>query len=110
MRVINKGENVIIRRNLLKADGSNLLLSETTSLTVDVIQNGYVIESYTYPSTYLRQGESTNQMELEISTTISNQFKKDKVSLKYTLIFANAEFSGEGVQKDIIEENALIVK
>lgn len=110
MRIINKGENVIIRRNLQKADGSNLLLSEITSLSVSIIQDGAVIETLTYPSTYLRQGQSTNQLELEISTTNSNKFKVGKVSLKYTIVFANAEFTGEGTQKDIIEEPILNIK
>lgn len=110
MRVIQKGENVIIRRNLLKADGSALLLAQITSLSVAIIQDGYVIETLTYPGTHIRQGESTSQLELEISTTNSNKFKKGKVNLKYTLIFANIEFEAEGIQKDIIEENVLNVK
>ena len=110
MRVINKGENVLIRRNLKKADGTDLLLADISSLTVAIIQDGYVIEQLAYPSAYLRQGESTSQLELEISTTISGNFKTGKVTLKYTVVFPNTDFDAEGIQKDIVEEQALTVK
>lgn len=110
MRVINKGENVIIRRNLLKSDGTALLLSTVSSLSVNLVQDGVVVEAYTYPSTYLRQGTSTSQLELEISTAVSNSFKKGKVTMKVTITFANVEFDAEGLQRDIIEEAILNVK
>ena len=110
MKVIQKGENVIIRRNLLKADESALLLADITSLTVDIKQGGDVIDTLTYPGAYIRQGESTSQVEIEISTTNSNKFKAGKVSLRYTIIANNADFSGEGTQKDIIQEDVLSVQ
>lgn len=110
MRLINKGENVLIRRNLQKADGSNLLLSEVSSIVAAITQDGYVIDTLSYPSTYLRQGDSTSQLELEITTATSDRFKPGKVIVKYTIIFANPEFEGEGIQKDIIVEHTLNVK
>lgn len=110
MKIIAKGENALIRRNLKKADGTALLLSDLTTRTAELIQNGVVIESLTYPSARLRQGTSTSQIEYEINTTTSNLLRKGRVAIRWTFIGANALFTSEGVQKDIITEDVLDVK
>jgi hypothetical protein len=111
MRTIFKGENVIFQRNLKKADGSPLLYADVSTLTVALIQNGEVIETLTKGvGAYIRQGDTTSQLEYEISTTTSNKFSRGRVMAKYTLIYTNAEFSGEGTQKASPEEWILVVK
>lgn len=109
MKRIAQGENALIRRNLLKADGTALLLSSLTTLTAQVIQKGIVIETLTYPSTRLRQGGTTSQAELEINTTVSGQFKKGRITIRWTIVATSIIFTAEGVQKDIIDEDVLDV-
>ena len=109
MKRINSGENVLIRRNLEKADGTVLLLSSLSTFTAEVMQNGSVIETLTYPSARLRQGTTTSQAEVEINTTTSNKFKRGRVSIRWTLVAANALFTSETTQKDIIIEDILDV-
>lgn len=111
MKRIAQGENALIRRNLKKADGTDLLLASLTTLTADIIQNGVVIESLTYPSAKLRQGATTSQAALEVSTTVSAQFHKGRVEVKWTLVQPNVTiFAAELIQKDIITEDILDVR
>jgi hypothetical protein len=106
---ITAGENAIIRRNLEKADGTALLLSSLTSLTAEIMQNGVVIESLTYPAAKLRQGATTSQIELEINTTVSVRFKKGRVSVRWTIVASSAVFTAEGSQKNIKSQDVLDV-
>lgn len=110
MKIIAKGENALIRRNLKKADGTALLLSSLTTFTAELMQGGNVIELVTYPSAKLRQGATTSQGEYELNTTISNTLKKGRVSIRWTFIANNVLFTAEGIQKDIITEDVLDVK
>lgn len=110
MKRVNKGENVLLKRNLKKVDGTDLLISEVSSISVDVMQRGIIVESYTYPSTFLYQGENDHQVILEISTTISNSFIHGEVIASWTILAGNLDFEGEGIQKDIIEEKILFIK
>lgn len=109
MKRIAQGENALIRRNLLKADGTALLLSTLTLLKAEILQNGSVIETLTYPVAKLRQGATTSQAELEVNTTVSASFKKGRVAIRWTIQATSAIFSAEGIQKDIITEDVLDV-
>lgn len=109
MKRIAQGENAIVRRNLLKADGTALLLSTLTLLRAEIIQSGTVIETNTYPSAKLRQGGSTSQAELEVTTDISAKFKKGRASIRWTIQANSAVFTAEGIQKDIISEDVFDV-
>jgi hypothetical protein len=109
LKRITTGENAIIRRNLLKADGTVLLLSSLTSLTAEIMQNGVVIESLSYPVAKLRQGASTSQIELEINTTTSAKFKKGRVNVRWTIVASSAVFTSEGSQKNIKSQEVLDV-
>ena len=109
LKRIEKGENALIRRDLKKVDGTDLLLSTLTTFTAEILQNGKVIETLTYPSTKLRQGSTTSQAELEITTTVSNQFRKGKVCVRWTLVAPSTVFTDEDIQKDIITEEVLDV-
>lgn len=109
MKRIAQGENALIRRNLLKADGTALLLSSLTLFTAEIIQKGIVIETNTYPEDKLRQGSTTSQAELEVTTDISDLFRKGRVAIRWTIEANSALFSSEGIQKDIITEDVLDV-
>lgn len=100
---IKTGENFIVRLDLKDKDGSNLLLSSLVSMGVDVKQNGSVLESMTYSSTNLRQGETTSQAEIEVRTTTSAKFKKGNVYLKVTVVAPDSDFDTESNQTKIEE-------
>lgn len=110
MRIINKGENIIIRRNLKQANGDELPLSNVESLKLEILQSGTLVERLEYPSQFLRLGELSNQIEIEVSTSVSNRFRKGRVTFKYEITVQNDDFAGEGIQKDVIEEAVLVVK
>lgn len=82
---IYPGENLMIRLNLIKKDGTPLVIStDLNSCTISLKQNGRVIETYTYPTPandYLRVGETTSQMELEITSAITAPLTKGALSI-----------------------------
>jgi hypothetical protein len=110
LKIIARGENALIRRNLEQVDGTDLLLNTLTTLTVEIIQFGNVIETLTFPHDKLRIGSSDSQAELEVSTDVSAQFVAGKVSARWTVIGESDIFTAEGIQKDIITEDILDVK
>lgn len=100
---IAKGENFLVRFNLKQKDGTALLLSSLTSMSVDILQNSKVIESLTYPSANLRQGETTSQAEVEVRTVTSNKFSKGNVFLKTTIVAPDSDFDTEEAQTKVDE-------
>lgn len=94
---------------MIKADGTSLLLANVSELTAEIIQKGEVKEMLTYPSSKLREGTSTSQIELELSTDVSATLQKGRVTVRWTIVGANALFQHEGIQKDIITEDVLTV-
>jgi hypothetical protein len=104
MRVITQGENCIIRRNLKRADKTPLQLAETSLLKAEIIQDGTVLETLTYPVAKLRQGQTSSQAELEVTTDVTNKFRKGKVSVRWEIRINNAEFDVENFQSDKITE------
>jgi hypothetical protein len=110
LKQITHGDNALIRRNLKKVDETVLLLADVTTLSAEISQNGSVIETLTYPHAKLRQGATTSQVELEVSTDVSAKFGKGKVTVKWTIVVASAIFTSEGSQKSTKYENILDVK
>ena len=88
---IKKGENALIKKLLYKKDGTDFDRTEFSALTVDLVQAGKTIESYTYSSDYLRAGTADNELELEVSTSVSSEFSGGKVVAKYTFTVPDAE-------------------
>ena len=113
---IKIGENLIWRGNLIQKDGSAILLATggpsggAVEASVDLIQNGKVLESLTYPSANFRQGETTSQLEYEIIRSISNLFTKGNVTIKVTVTVSDSDFDTESVQKKVYEKLIANVK
>ena len=107
---IKKGENALITRFLKNKDKTDFNLTSFSALTVSLIQNGRVLTTYTYPSTYLRAGAAANELELEVTTAISDTFKGGKVLAKYDFVVPDAEFAEASTYKDIITEEILLVE
>lgn len=111
MATINiiKGENFVLRRDLQLADNSPLLVATLTELKADLIQNGVVIKNYTYPSSELRDGTTTSQIELEIKEATSLLLSPGMCQIRWYLKRPNAVFQADTFQKDIISEDNLVV-
>jgi hypothetical protein len=109
MLAIKPGENAIIKKDVY-GTGALLLLSSLVSAKVDIMFNSKILATYTYPSTYLRQGDTTSQLELEISSILSADFRPNTtIDAQWTLVKTNSEFSSTE-QKDIIKEAILMVE
>jgi hypothetical protein len=107
---IKKGENALINRFLKKKDETNFLRSEFSTLSVRLIQKGRVIETYTFPSTYLRAGTANNEIVIEVTTAVSNKFSAGKVVAEYTFTVPDFDFAEDDSYVDIISEEVLDVE
>jgi hypothetical protein len=110
MKRITAGENVLFKRDLKKADGSDLLLADLLSVEIEIYQGGSVLIKYAYGTDgQLRAGDTPHQIILEITPGLSDTLKQGKVAAKWTLKGENALFT-DGVQVDIIREELLDVR
>ncbi|MBX9669381.1 MAG: hypothetical protein K2X93_17280 [Candidatus Obscuribacterales bacterium] len=113
MRQINAGANFIVKRSLYQSSGAALLLASLTSLTVELLQKGAVLETWTYNGSTWTTGfsaDGTSGVKLEVSSAQSLTLDDGKVSLRWTLVFPNAEFSVDGGKQidPIIQEIAYV--
>lgn len=109
---IKQGENALLTKFLKKKDKSDFARSLFSSMTLDLIQKGAVIQTYTFvdsPVSYLRAGVATNEVIIEISTTVSAKFSGGKVIGKFTILVPDASLV-EGTFKNIITEELLNVE
>jgi hypothetical protein len=98
-----RGENYLVRIDMLQSDGETpLLLSACESISVKVIQGSVTLASYVYGTDpEVRQGESTSQLEVEITKAVSQKFRTGSVYLKLTVQETDAEFVVDEVHRDI---------
>jgi len=100
---------MMVRINLLKKDGTPLVIStDVNTATCKLKQNGNVIETYSYPSDYLRVGETTNQLELEITSAITATFSKGPVFV-FTEVNADDSDFDEALTQDKKNETLVAV-
>ena len=101
---IKKGENFIVRFDLKDKFGDPLSLGAgVVSIIAEIMQHGQVVETLTYPTTNLRQGEFISQAELEVIQATSNKFTKGDVTVRTTIIAEDPDFDTELEQKKITE-------
>lgn len=107
MIITRQSENVLIKRTLFDNTGVALPLSSLTLGKADIIQNGVILQTYTYTSAQLHIGGSSNEIVLDIPTTLSAAFSTlYPVEVTWTLKVNNSNFA-EGFQEDIISETIL---
>ena len=109
MTTILKGENILVRRNLLQADGTTpLLVSSLTLAKATIIQFGTPLQTYTLnTNAELRQGTTTSQLELEIKKTLSATFAKGDIIIEWEIEINIAEFDVDTVNNQQFRETAL---
>lgn len=109
MLTVRVGENALFNRTLYDNTGANLAASSLTSGQADIIQNGTILTTYTYPSAQLHLGTSSNIIVLDIPIALSSTFQTlYPVEVRWTFKVTNANFA-EGVQEDVITETILQV-
>lgn len=102
---IKAGENFLVRFNLLKKDGSALVIAtDLISAVAEIKQNGKIIETLTYPAANLRVGETSNQLEIEVTQATSDLFTGGDITVKITVVATDAEFDTEEEQKKVYEK------
>lgn len=110
MPTIVKGENALIRRNLLAVNGTTpVLLSSLVYLSAQIKQFGVIMAEYimlpvqvpAHPE--IREGLTDSQVEIEITKTLSDRFKEGSVTMKLFMEQADVEFDTDGELRDIDE-------
>ena len=104
MLSIKKGENALLKRFLKKKDKTDFNRSEFSEFTLDLIQGGVVVESYEFPSTHLRAGAEDNEIEIEVSTAVSERFVGGKVVAKYIFTIPDADLEDDEFTQILTEE------
>lgn len=105
------GENILLRRNLQKADNTALLLSETSNISATLIQAKKTVKKWVYGTdNELRQGQSTSQVELELLSTVTSGLAVGEALLKWEIKLPDAAFVVETKQVQIITEQITVVQ
>jgi hypothetical protein len=110
MPTIIRGENALIRRNLLASNGTTpVLLSSLVYLSAQIKQFGIVMAEYIMTPEQdpihaeIREGLIPSQVEVEITKTLSDRFKEGPVTMKLSMEQADAEFDEDQELRDIDE-------
>lgn len=112
MLTISKGESRIFRRNLYQPDKTTAIsLSSCNLVQVKLRQAGVTLVTYIKGTdTQLREGSaSTNQIELEVTSTLSATFAKGYIEAEWTVKLADSNFSVDGFNNQQWVENILNV-
>lgn len=105
-----RGENAILKRNLLQSDGTTLTVASVTSIAVNLTHSGYLVKSYTYSPTTtsaFRSGDNGGQVLLEITPTVSASMPVGKIVAEYVVTVPDAAFLDGSSQVDRIYEHVL---
>lgn len=104
-----KGENSLLRKQLKRADGTDLNISSILDASVKIEQYGVELKKYTLGvDGELREGSLPNELELEITKVVSETLPVGRLKLIYTIEVANSDFETESRQIDIFTETLLI--
>lgn len=117
MPTIKRGENTIIRKNLLDSDGETpLVISSLATISAQIKQYGYVLAEYVLLPTpnpvqgQIRVGATTNQLEVEIVEALSETFKEGSVTMKILMRKADAQFIVDTKWRDLDDEEIFTVE
>lgn len=107
---VNKGENFIVRRLLKDKNGSPITVVSCNSIAVVIRQKGVVKATLTYPSANIRVNNaiSTNCLEIEVVTTVSDTFDNGDISFTTTITATDTDFV-TGIYQKKIEERIFAV-
>lgn len=106
------GSNKICTFTLFESDGSTPKpVSDFVTVVGMVIQYGRLMASYTLgDDDRIREGDSSNIVEVEIDTELSERFREGPVTVKLRLDETDADFTEDGFHRCIPEEEAFIVE
>lgn len=93
------GENFISKQNLYYEDGETPFpVTAIKRLRGKLVQTDAVIKEYTYPGDSLRQGDTSYQIEIEISKVVSAKLSIGPLYLDLYLDKTNPEFELDSTQ------------
>lgn len=107
--IVIRGENALVRRNLLAIDGvTPVPLLSLANLSVLVYQYDRLLYTFVHTptpdpvQTEIREGPGgTNQVEVEITPTVSLSFREGEVDFQIVAEQTAASFATYGKLKDI---------
>lgn len=109
---MKRGANKICEFTLFETDGTTPKpVSDFVSVVAYVRQYGRVLATYTLGGdNEIREGSSSNIVEVEIDTALSDKFREGSVTVKLRLDETDADFTEDGFHRCIPEEEAFIVE
>ncbi len=109
--ILVRGENAIVQRSILDADGNPVVLDSCLSISADVMAMGRVLYSTVYPSEELRQGiGASNLLELEVTGARSARFPWGSVSVRWRIKVPDSVYTTDPGQIDIVSENVFSMR
>jgi hypothetical protein len=109
---VTKGENLLIRKTLLKADGTALLYTDLSNSDTKInvyFQKSLIISYSKGTSTEIRQGTTTSQLEFELTKAFTSTLLGEYV-IEYIFQVANTDFDVDLVQVNISSQELEVVK
>ena len=105
MLTITKGENAVIRRNLLQANGSTALnVGSLYSIIARLKTKSTTYLELTYPHANLRIGQNAAQIEFEIVESISDTLPTQALILEFEMKMVDPDFGTDIHQINIHQE------
>ncbi len=111
MATLTKGSNKIVTFTLYESDGVTPKPVSDFSMVVALItQFSRLLSTYTLGTdNEIREGSSSNIVEVEIDTALSATFREGAVTVKLSLDETDADFTEDGFHRCIPEEEAFTV-
>lgn len=111
---IKRGENLLIRKNLLQADGSPLLLADLAGAVVHlkhtVKSKQIILKTYEYGSDpELRAGTTTSQLEFELPMVTSAELPLGSIIAEFVLDVNDVNFHVDSASRNIIRQDTIAV-
>lgn len=108
------GENPLITRALKQSDGvTDLLLSEISVMTVQLIQDDVVKKTWTYenPDEFTNglQQSGSSEVEIEIEVATSETLEVGEAIMRWDISVINPLFFVSGLARSIVDEELLNV-
>lgn len=105
LQTLHKGESQLIEVEMIQSDGSDLNFSDLeTGTKIEFYQNKSLLKTLLLADNELRQGETLNDLEVEIKADVSELFSKGySVFIRVYLVATNSDYTASANQQTDIK-------
>lgn len=105
MKTLRKGENALFILIFTNENGVEINYDDMAEFEVTFVQGDAIVQTYTKSDNHIRKGGEDYEVEVELTTTLSNLFVIGKpVSLKFKISVSDDDFDVDSNAVDIIEK------